>query len=733
MKVIFLSGAGALFASVVATSPVWATSVSKADLYSQMNSLANQIKSAKAVAGSQGSSALDSLLAQYQTISGSLGGDDPAGFAAGSGSGGQAAPSVRSTPSAPPGGTSTTYPLFSNNTPAGIPSGPAVVTSTIAVSGADPYLWDLDVTTFITHSFAADLDITITSPAGTVVTLTTDNGGSNDNVFNGTVWDDSANPGGQVPYTTNNGLVTDQSFLNLVATTPLVPEEALAAFIGEDPNGTWTLTISDDLAGDGGSLDSWSLTLTALSQAPIMTPGSYASTDTPLAIPTGPAVVTSSLAVSSAGTFVCDVNLTTHITHTFAADLDMTLTSPAGTVVTLTTDNGGSNDDVFNGTVWDDDANPGGQVPYTTNNGLVTEQAYANLTLASQLVPEEALGAFIGEDPNGVWTLTISDDLAGDGGSINDWSIDVTTCEAFNADLSITKDDGVASVAVGGATTYTLVASNAGPSDVASASVVDNFPADLSCTWSCSPAGGASCTAGPVSGNISDSANLPAGSSATYTANCAISLNAAPGSLSNTATISSAITDPNPANNSATDLDTLVGGAGVTATKTVSGSNTVGSTLTYTIVMSNAGPGPQLDNPGDELTDVVPPGLIVSSVAATSGTVVANGNSVTWNGVIPANSSVTVTIDALVDASAGGTTLSNQGTVTFDSDGNGTNDSVSMTDDPGVGGSDDPTDITIAPNIGNMSVPTLSDWALMVLSLLMLAVALRRSRSGMNA
>ena len=40
--------------------------------------------------------------------------------------------------------------------------------------------------------------------------------------------------------------------MNNQTATPLVPEEALAAFNGENPNGTWTLTISDDNAGDGG-------------------------------------------------------------------------------------------------------------------------------------------------------------------------------------------------------------------------------------------------------------------------------------------------------------------------------------------------------------------------------------------------------------------------------------------------------------------------------------------------
>src|SRR4029078_11939957 len=148
---------------------------------------------------------------------------------------------------------------------------------------------------------------------------------------------------------------------------------------------------------------------------------------TPTAIPTGPAVVSSSVVVAGAATSILDVNLTTNLTHTFAADLDITLMSPAGTVVTLTTDNGAGNDNVFSGTVWDDDANPAGQVPYTTNNGLVTDQAYVNLTTATPLVPEEAMAAFIGEDPNGTWTLTVSDDLAGDGGSIDSWSLDIDT------------------------------------------------------------------------------------------------------------------------------------------------------------------------------------------------------------------------------------------------------------------------------------------------------------------
>lgn len=99
-----------------------------------------------------------------------------------------------SAPAAPPGFTSTTT-NFTNSTSVPIPD-VSSVTSTITVSAVGPYLLDVDLTTFITHTFNGDLQITLQSPAGTIVTITSNNGRFNDNVFNGTLWDDDANPGG---------------------------------------------------------------------------------------------------------------------------------------------------------------------------------------------------------------------------------------------------------------------------------------------------------------------------------------------------------------------------------------------------------------------------------------------------------------------------------------------------------------------------------------------------------
>ena len=303
-----------------------------------------------------------------------------------------------------------------------------------------------------------------------------------------------------------------------------------------------------------------------------------------------------------------------------------------------------------------------------------------------------------------------------------------------SADLSITKTDGVTTATAGGSVTYTIVASNAGPSNATGATVADTFPASLTCTWTCAGAGGGTCTAAG-SGNLNDTVNLPSGGSVTYTASCTISA-AATGTLSNTATVAApaGVTDPNPGNNSATDTDTITAAAGasVTGTKTASGTFAPGSTLTYTIILTNSGAGAQADNPGNELTDVLSSQLTLVSATATSGTAVANTgtNTVTWNGAIPAGGSVTITITATINANATGT-ISNQGTISYDSDGNGTNDATGSTDDPAAAGAANPTIIVVgAPP--EPTIPTLSDLGLLLLAMalaaLSLAVLKRRQR-----
>jgi subtilisin-like proprotein convertase family protein len=338
-------------------------------------------------------------------------------------------------PPVPPGCPAPIATSHSNDAPTAIAAG-TVVTSHVDVTGAGDHLTDLDVFADFALVVLNDLEVTLRSPEGTVATISTGNGLGRGNVFGGTTFDDQADPDGQVPYPNNPGLITDHPYELDVTATALTPEEALSAFDGEDPNGTWTLSMFDPYGRS--SLQSWRLDIHSLATAPATTATSHLNdTDTSIAEYPQPAVVTSSLDVAGAGTHVTDLDLFTDIAHTWAADLDITLRSPAGTVATITTDNGLNSDNVFAGTTFDDQADPDGQVPFPDddgrpshdNPGLATDHPYATNVTATPLVPEEALSVFEGENPNGTWTLTISDDFSGEGGSLRSWRLDVSTGE----------------------------------------------------------------------------------------------------------------------------------------------------------------------------------------------------------------------------------------------------------------------------------------------------------------
>ena len=311
----------------------------------------------------------------------------------------------------------------------------ATVTSSIEVQGLPPSVWDVDLRTFITHTFNADIDMTLTSPAGTIVTISSDNGGSNDNVFNGTLWDDSANPGGNVPYLNNPGQVVDNVFVNLTAASTLTPEEPLGAFVGENPNGLWTLTIVDDSTGEDGLLTGWSLDITSLPAAP--TALESISAGSPAAAAINDNLVTeSSLLLNNLNGVICDLSLSANITHTFAGDLEIALASPSGKFVTISTDNGGGFDNVFSATTWTDKADLYSPVPYGTPAPAIgTDFIYSNLVSPPLLTPEEGLSSLMGEDPNGIWKLRINDDAGIDTGSLNQWYLTVTSCSFPDQDV----------------------------------------------------------------------------------------------------------------------------------------------------------------------------------------------------------------------------------------------------------------------------------------------------------
>jgi len=283
----------------------------------------------------------------------------------------------------------------------------------------------------------------------------------------------------------------------------------------------------------------------------------------------------------------------------------------------------------------------GGSVTYTATCSIPKDATGSLVNTASVTAPGGVL------DPN----------------PVNDSKTDTDTLVPQN-DLSITNSDGVATATPGASVNYTITAANAGPSDAPGSNVSDAFPASLTCTWTCGGANGGSCTASG-SGNINDTVNLPVGGSVTYMATCSIAP-AATGSLINTASAATAIgaTDPTPANNSATDTDTLAPQANLSIINTDGVTTAIpGGSVTYTITAANTS-GPSAA-PGATVTDAFPASLTCTWTCAGSngGTCTASGSGDIGDTVdLPTTGNVTYTASCSISASATGS-LANMASV----------------------------------------------------------------------
>lgn len=157
-------------------------------------------------------------------------------------------------------------------------------------------------------------------------------------------------------------------------------------------------------------------------------------------------------------------------------------------------------------------------------------------------------------------------------------------------------------------------------------------------------------------GNFSDTIDLPAGATITYTVNAQVAPTAS-GALVNTVAVSTpaGTTDPTPDNNSATDTDTLTPMADLAVQKNGQGTVAPNGSVTYTIRVSNAGPSAAN---GAAVIDTLPAGLTLATWTcgtevggATCGTSAGTGNINTSVGLFPPGGSVTFTVAATAPSS----------------------------------------------------------------------------------
>lgn len=154
-----------------------------------------------------------------------------------------------------------------------------------------------------------------------------------------------------------------------------------------------------------------------------------ASTNVPLTISaSGTPTVNSTLNIAS-GSNIGDLNVNINISHSYVSDLTISLTSPAGTAVTLFANSCTSNNNI--NATFDDAGSP---IACTTSTGTTT---YA---VSGLVIPASALSAFNGQNSTGTWTLTVIDGFDVDGGSINSWSLDFCTLTALGVEIPTFQD-----------------------------------------------------------------------------------------------------------------------------------------------------------------------------------------------------------------------------------------------------------------------------------------------------
>ncbi len=256
------------------------------------------------------------------------------------------------------------------------------------------------------------------------------------------------------------------------------------------------------------------------------------------------------------------------VTHTFVSDLVFTLTSPAGTKITVLANRGDAGVN-FCTILLDDDGGFASASSIPTAGGA-----------AGSFAPDNPLSAFDGENANGNWTLNVADVGPADTGTVNRFSLIITgsTCATGPLpDLTISKTHtgNFAQGQIGARYVVTVANSGAGTKPAGTTvSVTEAPPAGLAITamsgtgWACTTL--PTCTRNDV---LTAGASYPV-----INVTVSVAANAAT-PLSNSVSVTTTATESSTANNLTTDATIIVAGTAgsLTVTKAGNGSGTVAS------------------------------------------------------------------------------------------------------------------------------------------------------------
>lgn len=499
------------------------------------------------------------------------------------------------------------------NVPAAAAAGTITASSSVSATTSDPN--STNNTTSVSTTDAVQCDLAVTNSTGGVTDVKT--------TTNFTLTQVVTNNG---PSACSTGTVTEP--------TPT--------------NATW---VSDSVVNSGGATWTCPNANPTACTATSVAPGSTATIT---------AVYKSGGTAGLSITDTVTVGTTTHDTYTGNNTASVTIGITSGADADLSVTNSGSVDPVA----------PGNTITYTqtvTNNGngsattpVLTETIPSGMTGVLTCPAGWTLSGLTCTDktnltsgttvtgfslvltvPANTTATSISETAAVNSSTTdpnaNNNSVTVTTVVSGSAALSITNTDTPVPVQSGGTITYTQTVTNGGPSVATSSVMTETTPANttfqsitIPTGWSCTtPAVG---SAGTI--NCTD-ASFAVGSS-TFTVVLKVATGTASGTaINDTATISSAVADPNSANNSATAADVVATGsqADLVVTNSPSATNvTAGSNVTYTQTITDN--GPVAASPGMTFTQTTPPNTTFVSMTPSSpgwscSTVAGTGTTIT--------------------------------------------------------------------------------------------------------
>ncbi len=193
---------------------------------------------------------------------------------------------------------------------------------------------------------------------------------------------------------------------------------------------------------------------------------------------------------------------------------------------------------------------------------------------------------------------------------------------ADSADLSLTNSASPVPVLAAANITYTQVVTNAGPSVATAASLTESTPPNTTFQSVTFPAGWG-CTTPAVGGTGLITCTNPTFSPGTANFSIKVAVNAGTASgtaINDTATVSSSVSDPNLANNTATALDVVATNtqADLVTTNTAAPTSVAaGSNVTYSQSVNNNGPAAATSPV--TFTQTTPPNTNFQSIAAPPG------------------------------------------------------------------------------------------------------------------